>query len=80
MLPSAEACFCLQGPAAASHQQSSRQQLLLDLTPASERPVGMLAGFTASEASMVLAQSPDSPAYRSGVDIDFLRQHDVQLM
>lgn len=57
------------------HKQAGRQKLTLDLTPAAERPDRLLPGLAASGASV--GQPPDSPAYRSGVDIDFLRQHDI---
>lgn len=63
--------------------ESHRQALWLELTPASERPNKLAAGFGASRADaahLLTDQAPDSPAYRSGVDIEFLRHHDLQLI
>lgn len=76
-------CYLLQESDWAFNQLSGRQKLTLDLTPAAERPNKLLAGYVAAKPGMAHVtpgQPPDSPAYRSGVDIDFLRQHDVELI
>lgn len=53
-------------------------KLSLDLTPASERskasPIDLRKGL---HTHVIANRQPESPAYKSGIDLSFLRTHDL---
>lgn len=60
--------------------QSNRQggnPLNLGLVPAAEQSKASVYKASQGVESDVAARQPESPMYRSGVDVDFLRNHDV---
>ena len=60
--------------------QSNRQGgnlLNLGLVPAAEQSKASVYKASQGLESDVAARQPESPMYRSGVDVDFLRNHDI---
>ncbi len=65
----------LQDEARSGKQRSNN--LMLDLTPAAERSKAFWFGSSHGLSTDNIGGQPDSPVYRSGIDINFLRTHDL---
>jgi len=53
-------------------------KLSLDLTPASERSKASTLDLGKGlHPNVIVSRQPESPAYKSGIDLNFLRTHDL---
>ena len=65
----------LQGVRSSSQ---SGTKLSLDLTPASERSKASTLDLGKGlHPNVIVSRQPESPAYKSGIDLNFLRTHDL---